>query len=78
MKFSGPSNVQIIDIYGNDKIGFKLPAAAKCEAYDAEGRFLSTVPLQQKSGFYWFDTVSKARKYIVTKINSLDRSKSGS
>jgi len=65
MKFSNSSKIEIIDIYGNDRIGFRFRDAARCEAYDSEGCFLSVVSLQHKDGYYWFNTMPKARKYVV-------------
>jgi len=60
--------LDIIDIYGNDEIGFELEpnSLESCTAYDAEGKLLGKVETRYDAdGFVYFKTMKGARRYVV-------------
>ena len=56
--------VEIIDIYGNDRIGFRGPERGLCTAYDADGKSLGVVNLRfAQDGMAWLQVMPNARLY---------------
>ncbi|MBC8235721.1 RNA polymerase sigma factor [bacterium] len=68
MKFvKEPEQVEIIDIEGNERIGFRYDFTNPvCTAYDPEGNSLGPVALEVKNGKHWLTCVEGARRYVVT------------
>jgi hypothetical protein len=58
--------IQLIDIEGNERIGFRCDLARPtCIAYDADGREIGNVSLEQRDGKFWLACVKDARWYEV-------------
>jgi hypothetical protein len=61
----GGGVIELIDIYGNDRIGFSAPSAGKLRAYDWEGKPLGEVPVTApRSGWFEFAPVAGGRMYV--------------
>ena len=57
--------LELIDIYGNDRLAFHAPDKGKLLAYDPEGKPLGPVELSSVSdGWYEFRPVSGGRSYV--------------
>jgi hypothetical protein len=62
----GGGIVELIDIYGNDRIGFRAPGAGLLMAYDWEGNSLGKVGLKPlREGWYEFQPVKGGRMYVL-------------
>ncbi|MEK7753130.1 MAG: hypothetical protein AAB654_14495 [Acidobacteriota bacterium] len=60
-----PAVVELIDIYGNDRMAFEANAAGTLLAYDPEGKSLGKVDVKSvRSGWYEFKPVPNGRKYV--------------
>jgi hypothetical protein len=58
-------SVELIDIYGNDRIAFASVQQGELTAYDPEGKNLGTVELTSpRSGWYQFTPAPGARRYV--------------
>jgi hypothetical protein len=56
--------LELIDMYGNDRIAFQAKTAGVLMAYDPEGRSLGKIELTlPRSGWFEFKPVSGARLY---------------
>ncbi|HSB13023.1 MAG TPA: hypothetical protein VLE22_01110, partial [Bryobacteraceae bacterium] len=56
--------IELIDIYGNDRIAFQSPSAGRLTAYDEEGKSLGMVDLTNpRAGWSEFKPVSRGRTY---------------
>jgi hypothetical protein len=61
----GGGVIELIDIYGNDRIGFSAPSAGKLRAYDWEGKPLGEVAVTApRSGWFEFAPVAGGRMYV--------------
>jgi hypothetical protein len=61
----GAGVIELIDIYGNDRLAFQAPGSGKLIAYDSEGKNLGEVSLKSlRTGWLVFDTVKGARSYV--------------
>ncbi|MCW5980755.1 MAG: hypothetical protein KIT09_21925 [Bryobacteraceae bacterium] len=57
--------VELIDIYGNDRIGFEASGPGQILAYDAEGKSLGKVDVKSpRAGWYEFSPVANGRMYV--------------
>jgi hypothetical protein len=57
--------VELIDMYGNDRIAFRVTGSGQLTAYDWEGGSLGKVELQSsRSGWYEFKPVDSGRTYV--------------
>jgi hypothetical protein len=57
--------VELIDIYGNDRIAFEAKAPGAVIAYDPEGKNLGKVDVKSiRSGWYEFKPLPNGRKYV--------------
>jgi len=58
--------LELIDIYGNDRIAFRAPTAPALMAYDAEGKSLGKVEFTSpKQGWYEFKPLPAGRRYVI-------------
>ena len=65
---------EIIDIYGNDEIGFRVPQRGVCTAYDADENKLGPVDLRcTQDGIAWFKVMPNARRYVFRPSKSLSQ-----
>jgi len=56
---------EIIDIYGNDEIGFRVKGRGTCVAYDADGKSLGPVEIRYaQDDMAWLKAEPKARRYV--------------
>lgn len=61
----GKGVVELIDIYGNDRLAFKAAAAGRVIAYDPDANNLGTVETTSpRSGWYEFKPVAGGRTYV--------------
>jgi hypothetical protein len=61
----GAGVVELIDIYGNDRIAFASAGKATLMAYDWEGKNLGKVEVKSpRSGWYEFAPVQNGRTYV--------------
>ncbi len=61
----GGDAVELIDLYGNDRIAFKAEGPGILLAQDPEGNSLGEVTLKSaRTGWYEFNTIPNARTYI--------------
>lgn len=60
--------IELIDIYGNDRIGFRANASGKLTAFDPEGKALGPVPATVADGWVEFEPVAGARSYRFTAV----------
>ncbi|MGC8794613.1 MAG: hypothetical protein ACP5U2_14605, partial [Bryobacteraceae bacterium] len=61
--------VELVDIYGNDRIAFQAPAG-RLLAYDPEGKLLGAVPARTpRTGWLEFEPLAGARGYVFTPEN---------
>ncbi len=61
----GGGVIELIDIYGNDRIAFRAPAAGSLVAYDWEGKSLGKVELKSlRQGWHEFRPVAGGRPYV--------------
>jgi len=59
--------IELIDIYGNTRIGFASAKPGQLKALDAEGRALGPVALESpRAGWFEFQPVAGGRTYILT------------
>lgn len=57
--------LELIDLYGNDRIGFAAPAGGTLIAYDADGKSLGQVNLRSpRPNWVEFSVVAGARTYV--------------
>ena len=68
MRYLGNDRLELIDIYGNKQIGFKVNANnGQMMAYDEEGKCLGGVPVTlTKDRYYQFYPVVNGRRYVFT------------
>ncbi|MCC6589329.1 MAG: hypothetical protein IT168_21705 [Bryobacterales bacterium] len=65
MRQKGTGVSELIDLYGNNRIGFKAPAGGTLTAYDPDGDNLGKVPTQSPNpGWQQFQPVPKGRTYV--------------
>jgi hypothetical protein len=65
LRHSGEGMLELIDIYGNQRIDFRASSATSVFAYDAEGKSLGKVELTTpRSGWYEFKPVTGGRRYV--------------
>ena len=55
---------ELIDIYGNDRIAFKVPAPGQLTAYDRENEYLGKVDVTLREGWYEFQPITGGRRYL--------------
>ncbi|MCC7340379.1 MAG: hypothetical protein IT170_04775 [Bryobacterales bacterium] len=61
----GGDAVELIDLYGNDRIAFKADGPGLLLARDPEGKHLGEVPLKSsKNGWYEFSPLPNGRTYV--------------
>jgi hypothetical protein len=61
----GAGVVELIDMYGNDRIAFEAKASGTLMAYDWEGKSLGKVEVSSpRPGWYEFKPVSNGRMYV--------------
>jgi hypothetical protein len=61
----GGGVIELIDIYGNDRIAFAAEADGRLASYDPEGKPLGKVPLKSsRAGQYEFKPVPNGRMYL--------------
>jgi hypothetical protein len=61
----GSGVIELIDMYGNDRVGFVAPREGKLVAYDWEGNSLGEVELSSsQSGWHEFVPVEGGRTYV--------------
>jgi hypothetical protein len=59
--------VELIDIYGNDRIGVRATAPGALRAYGGSGNDLGAVEIRADgSGWYEFKTVPGGRRYVMS------------
>jgi len=59
------SVIELIDVYGNDRIGFRSDVAGTLNAYDQEAKFLGKVELASpRAGWHEFKPLAGARSYV--------------
>jgi hypothetical protein len=57
--------IELIDVYGNDRIGFRSDVAGTLNAYDQESKFLGKVELASpRAGWHEFKPLAGARSYV--------------
>jgi hypothetical protein len=57
--------LEMIDIYGNQRVAFRASGATSMIAYDAEGKSLGKVELTApRKGWYEFKPVAEGRRYV--------------
>jgi hypothetical protein len=65
LRHRGGEVLELIDIYGNDRIAFQSPSAGVLEAYDPDGRSLGKVGLTSpRAGWREFQPLPGARSYV--------------
>jgi hypothetical protein len=65
----GGGVVELIDIYGNSRIGFKAESVGQLMAYDWEDNCLGKVELKSvRAGWYEFRPVSSGRRYVFANV----------
>jgi len=66
MRAAADGSIELIDIYGNRRIGFRAENVVAVTAFGPEGGELGNIAYRQlEPGYYQFDTVKNARKYLV-------------
>jgi hypothetical protein len=56
--------VELIDIYGNDRIAFQASYTGRLMAYDWEGRSLGEVEMNRQDGWHEFHPIKGGRVYL--------------
>jgi hypothetical protein len=57
--------IELIDIYGNERIAFRATRPGVLKGFDPDGKGLSTVPVTSRGdGWYEFTPVPNGRKYL--------------
>jgi hypothetical protein len=65
LRHSADGLLELIDIYGNQRIAFRASSAMSMIAYDAEGKNLGKVELTTpRQGWYEFKPVAGGRRYV--------------
>jgi hypothetical protein len=65
LRRKGAGNLELIEIYGNDRIAFRSIAAGSLTAYDPEGKAVGTIELSSPdAGWFEFKPMPGARSYI--------------
>jgi hypothetical protein len=65
LRHTGDGLLELIDIYGNDRIAFRATKAISVMAYDPEGKSLGKVEFTSpKPGWYEFKPVPGGRRYV--------------
>jgi hypothetical protein len=65
LRRTGDSLLELIDIYGNDRIAFRAANAASVIAYDPQGKSLGKVEFTSpQPGWYEFKPVANGRRYV--------------
>jgi hypothetical protein len=66
LRSQGTAGLELIDIYGNDRIAFQAKAAGTITAYDGEGQSLGKVALSsQGNGWREFKPLPAGRRYVA-------------
>ena len=61
----GPGGLELIDIYGNDRIAFQAKGPGVLIGYDPEGAVLGKVELTKDGDGWWaFQALPKGRRYV--------------
>jgi hypothetical protein len=69
LRHSAEGLLELIDIYGNQRIGFRASGATSVIAYDAEGKSLGKVELTApRPGWYEFKPVAEGRRYLCAAV----------
>jgi hypothetical protein len=55
--------LELIDVYGNDRIAFRAEDAGALTARDADGKTLGPVAVKASAGWYEFRPIAGARSY---------------
>lgn len=62
--------VELIDIYGNDRIAFRSNPTGELRAYDSDGKDLGKVELKRsRQGWYEFRPTPKGRRYVFAPVD---------
>ena len=65
LRHTGDGLLELIDIYGNDRIAFRAAKAISVMAYDPEGKSLGKVEFTSpQPGWYEFKPVAGGRRYV--------------
>ncbi|SPE29248.1 exported hypothetical protein [Acidobacteriia bacterium SbA2] len=65
LRHTAPGLLELIDIYGNERIDFRASIATSVVAYDAEGKNLGKVELTEpRPDWYEFKPVAGGRRYV--------------
>ncbi len=67
LRSMGPGALELIDIYGNDRIAVQAKAGGSLVAYDADGQSLGkTAVTTPEAGWVEFRPVEKGRRYVYS------------
>jgi hypothetical protein len=67
LRAPGPGMVELIDIYGNDRVAFQAKAGGTLMAYDADGQSLGGAAVTSpEAGWIEFKPVEKGRRYVYS------------
>lgn len=70
LRQKGQGAFELIDVYGNDRIGFASEKAGRLLAYDPEGKLVGTPePVRVRNGWYEFKPLPAARSYTFAPID---------
>jgi len=69
LRHSAEGLLEMIDIYGNQRIDFRASSATSVIAYDAEGKSLGKAELTApRPGWYEFKPVAEGRRYVCAAV----------
>jgi hypothetical protein len=65
LRHTGEGLLELIDIYGNDRIAFRATKAMSLMAYEPQGKSLGNVEFTSPHpGWYEFKPVARGRRYV--------------